>query len=290
MVWTYISRYDVSSASMPTPLAPPFFLPLPAALRHPRRRHLHVALLVTCLRMVVGLHRHTLARCPPHGTPLPSPPSPRCLRRSHRPRHPHTHRFTGETSSTIHIICANFQSFYCESRRCSKLEWRGAGIDPTSAVRMGAPTTMRVRESGEQWTMGAEDASTSRSRGTCGWEAHGWGVGGLEPRTVGSRRALRLTQIVACRRRPPTRARVFSPPQDGRYLPPCKRNPSSMHERVPLAEGHARLGYPYLYATPPHQCPSSNIRSRRPHRAPVGRCFSPRLGRHRLSPTPAPQP
>ncbi|KAJ7836441.1 hypothetical protein B0H14DRAFT_1121879 [Mycena olivaceomarginata] len=72
--------------------------------------------------------------------------------------------------------------------RVGKLERRVAGVDSTSAASAGAPTTMRER--GERWTMGAEDASTWRTEG---WEAHGWGAGVLEPCTVGSRRALGLT-------------------------------------------------------------------------------------------------
>jgi hypothetical protein len=49
--------------------------------------------------------------------------------------------------------------------RVGKLEWRVAGIDSTSAASVGAPTTMRVRERGGPWTMGAEDASTWRAEG-----------------------------------------------------------------------------------------------------------------------------
>jgi hypothetical protein len=114
----------------------------------------------------------------------------------------------------------------------------------------------------------------------------------LESRTVGSRRALGLTQIVACRCRPPTRAQVFGPPQDGPYLPPCKRDQSSVHERTPLARGRARPACPPLDAMPPRQPPCSNNRSRRPHRAPAQLTgFPPHLRRRRLAPqTPAPRP
>ncbi|KAJ7836448.1 hypothetical protein B0H14DRAFT_3460664 [Mycena olivaceomarginata] len=92
--------------------------------------------------------------------------------------------------------------------RVGKLEWRVAGVDSTSAAGVGAPTTMRVRERGERWTMGGRCFDLG-SRGTCGWEAHRWGAGVLEPRTVGSRRALGLTQIVACRCWPPPKSSVL---------------------------------------------------------------------------------
>ncbi|KAJ7875129.1 hypothetical protein B0H14DRAFT_2568902 [Mycena olivaceomarginata] len=58
---------------------------------------------------------------------------------------------TGETSSAVYNICADFQSFWRESSLCSKLEWHVAGFDFTPAASIGAPTPMPARK--RRWRM-----------------------------------------------------------------------------------------------------------------------------------------
>ncbi|KAJ7331470.1 hypothetical protein DFH08DRAFT_814777 [Mycena albidolilacea] len=160
-------------------------------------------------------------------------PMPSSLR---RPRHPHPHRFTGETPSVVHDICTDFKVFCREPRRCSKLEWRGAGVDPNSAARMGAPTTMRARERGEQRTMGAEDTSTWRGRGICGWKHTGgeWMCSSLVPRIEACIRIDPKSWLVAIGLRLAPRSSLR------RKTVVSKRNQSSMHERAPLTEDPAQ--------------------------------------------------
>ncbi|KAJ7768132.1 hypothetical protein DFH07DRAFT_1058376 [Mycena maculata] len=88
-----------ASASAPTPLAPPFFLLCASSSSSSPRR----LLLVTRLRIAVGLHRDTLARCPPQGlsTPVLSSLAAWTILPQ---RHRHTHRVTGETPSAVHTV------------------------------------------------------------------------------------------------------------------------------------------------------------------------------------------
>jgi hypothetical protein len=121
----------------------------PPAPRHP--------LLATRLRIVVDLHRDTLARRPPQGssTHLPSPlaasrmlpaidPMPWSLPPPTPPSHVSIHGrdFVASTQ------CLRPLPFVMrESRRCSELEWRIAGVDSTSAASMGGPhRCVRVRD------------------------------------------------------------------------------------------------------------------------------------------------
>ncbi|KAF8191896.1 hypothetical protein K438DRAFT_2136547 [Mycena galopus ATCC 62051] len=174
--------------------------------------------------LVVTFRSSWVSTATPSSTTFP--PSTRCPGRSLRPHYPHPHRFTGETSSAVYNFCADLQTFCRDPRRCSKLEWRGADFDFTSAAGIGAPTAMRARE--------------KRGRRTMVKRMHRFG----ETRRVDGKRTggeWHWPMIIACRRRALTRARVFGPPQGGRYLPPCRRTQSPMLARAPLAEGRARL-------------------------------------------------
>ncbi|KAJ7758885.1 hypothetical protein B0H14DRAFT_2634592 [Mycena olivaceomarginata] len=218
-----------------------------------------LSLRATRLRIVVGLHRDTLARRPPQGssTHLPFPltassmlpaiyPVPWSLPPPTPPSHASIHGrdFVATRVALIPLL----QLAWEVPHRCVRVRDGGGGQRPRDA---------RMRTAEEQVCLRAS------YRG-----------------------------IEACVR-PPTRARVFAPPQDGRYLPLCERIQSSMHERTRLAEGRLTLARPHLDAMPPRQRPCSDIRSRRPQRAPAQRCptrFSPCLHRHRPPPSPAPQP
>ncbi|KAJ7833228.1 hypothetical protein B0H14DRAFT_3871686 [Mycena olivaceomarginata] len=186
-------RIDVSSASTPTltPLTLPFCLPLPAAIRHPPRRHLDVASPPTLGSSCASTATLSLAACPkarqpfhpplaassilPAIHPLPSslpPPHTTLTRIDPWARLPWQYAMSAQTSSRS---------------PASQLEWRVAGFDSTSAASMGAPTPMCPRERRGRRTMMERDTSIWRGR------VFGWEAGGIPPKSRLIAVGLRLT-------------------------------------------------------------------------------------------------
>ncbi|KAJ7817376.1 hypothetical protein B0H14DRAFT_3474697 [Mycena olivaceomarginata] len=194
----YIPRSYYSANTTPFPIdttRTPLDLP-PALLCGSRSAVLVVApstsprlpLLGTRLRIFVGLHCGALARRPLQAR------HPRSPRRASSPLSTRCFIAPSPHATLTRIVWrARLRRRYLQGvlPRVGKLEWRVAGIDSTSAASVGAPTTMRLRERGERWTMGAEDAST--------WSAEGR----VDGKHTGGER------IMACRCRPPPKSSVL---------------------------------------------------------------------------------
>ncbi|KAJ7803246.1 hypothetical protein B0H14DRAFT_1646144 [Mycena olivaceomarginata] len=192
------------------------------------------------------------------------------------PHHPHPHRVAGETSLAMRNVRAAFKAFCRESANSS-----GASRASTRLLRP-------VRELPQQCVC---------VRGASGGR---WGLKMLrlgEPRDVWMGSA----QVGGCARASycgiEARARI----DPDRGVSPLASNsrPSLWYSArwslsASLQEDYARarsigrrsrLACPPFHAMPPRQCPCSNNRSHRPHRAPARLTgYSPRLRRRRPAP------
>ncbi|KAF8142883.1 hypothetical protein K438DRAFT_1784240 [Mycena galopus ATCC 62051] len=208
-------------------------------------------------------------------------------------RHSHTHRFTGETSSTVHNICCPAAS-------------QDDAPSSSGAARASTPLLQPEWEllqrcvcvrgaSGGRW---AEDASTWRGRGTCGWEALGWGVGVLEPRAVGLRRALGFTQDrrwspSASDSRPGLRSsarRSLFASLQAESVVDARARSIGQRSRKPRLPSLVLTWTRRLRANVPPPISAVVARIVLPRAVVPRKSFSPRLGRRHPSPIPTPQP
>ncbi|KAJ7872520.1 hypothetical protein B0H14DRAFT_177369 [Mycena olivaceomarginata] len=175
---------DLDNISRYTPLhidaSSPRCLPLPDALRHPRR------LLASHSSPPAPRHPPSDRHGPPPRHPR-SPPAPRPITPfalplaassmlpaidpmpwSLPPPTPPSHASIHGRDFVASTHCLRRLPFVLrEARRCSEVEWRIAGVDSTSAASTEVPhRCVRVRDGAVD--TGRGDASIWRGRGTCG--------------------------------------------------------------------------------------------------------------------------